>query len=214
MGDADILIPGRAPITSVGAFTTYANGAVVPTDTPAVAAATSAHLAARGTPALHTGLVAHYGYAGYPYAHYLGKREADSDADILIPGRAPITSDMQDTHMLTTLESVKPIAKLTQLSTSSEEPQSPLSVDLPLMLTELLSQLIPQLSPLPPLNILLPKELQSSMMSLSLPQSITDMLGTHMLTTLESVKPKVMLMLTTEFLDTDMVSNTSQLSHL
>ena len=90
--DADILIPGRAPITSVGAFTTYANGAVVPTDTPAVAAATSAHLAARGTPALHTGLVAHYGYAGYPYAHYLGKREADSDADILIPGRAPITS--------------------------------------------------------------------------------------------------------------------------
>ena len=79
--DADILIPGRAPITSVGAFTTYANGAVVPTDTPAVAAATSAHLAARGTPALHTGLVAHYGYAGYPYAHYLGKREAESDAD-------------------------------------------------------------------------------------------------------------------------------------
>jgi len=92
--DADILIPGRAPITSVGAFTTYANGAVVPTDTPAVAAATSAHLAARGTPALHTGLVAHYGYAGYPYAHYLGKREADSEADpaIHILGRAPITS--------------------------------------------------------------------------------------------------------------------------
>merc|ERR1712154_748207 len=92
--DADILIPGRAPITSVGAFTTYANGAVVPTDTPAVAAATSAHLAARGTPALHTGLVAHYGYAGYPYAHYLGKREADSDADpaIHILGRVPITS--------------------------------------------------------------------------------------------------------------------------
>merc|ERR1712223_1271094 len=104
-----------------------------------------------------------------------------------------LTSDMQDTHMLTTLESVKLIAKLTQLSTSSEESQSPLSVDLPLMLTELLSQLIPQLSP---------------------PQSITDMLDSHMLTTLESVKPKVMLMLTTEFLDTDMVSNTSQLSHL
>merc|ERR1712088_222136 len=100
------------------------------------------------------------------------------------------------------------------ISTSSEEPQSPLSVDLPLMLTELLSQLIPQLSPLPPLNILLPKELQSFMMSLSLPQSITDMLDTHMLTTLVSVKPKVMPMLTTEFLDTDMVSNTSQLSHL
>merc|ERR1712025_771753 len=125
-----------------------------------------------------------------------------------------LTSDMQDTHMLTTLESVKLIAKLTQLSTSTEEPQSPLSVDLPPMLTELLSQLIPQLSPLPPLNILLPKELQSSMTSLSLPQSITDMLDTHMLTTLESVKPKVMPMLTMVFLDTDMVSNTSQLSHL
>jgi len=91
--DADILIPGRAPITSVGAFTTYANGAVVPTDTPAVAAATSAHLAARGTPALHTGYL---GYAGLPYAgyHYIGKREADSEADpaIHILGRAPITS--------------------------------------------------------------------------------------------------------------------------
>merc|ERR1712136_621615 len=79
--DADILIPGRAPITFVGAFTTYANGAVVPTDTPAVAAATSAHLAARGTPALHTGYVAHIGYAGYPFAgHFIGKREAESDA--------------------------------------------------------------------------------------------------------------------------------------
>merc|ERR1712018_456615 len=122
--------------------------------------------------------------------------------------------DTQDTHMLTTLESVKLIAKLTQLSTSSEEPQSPLSVDLPPMLMELLSQLIPQLSPLPPLNILLPRELQSSMTSLLLPQSIMDMLDIHMLTTLESVKPKVMPMLTTEFLDTDMVSNTSQLSHL
>merc|ERR1739844_593219 len=125
-----------------------------------------------------------------------------------------LTTDMLDTHMLTTLVSVKLIAKLTQLSTSLEEPQSPLSVDLPPMLTELLSQLIPQLLPLPPLNILLPRELQSSMTSLLLPQSITDMLDTHMLTTLESVKPKVMLMLTTEFLDTDMVSNTSQLSHL
>merc|ERR1712117_894650 len=92
-----------------------------------------------------------------------------------------LTTDMLDTHMLTTLESAKPIAKLTQLSTSSEEPQLPLSVDLPHMLTELLSQLIPQLSPLPPLNILLPKELQSFMMSLSLPPSITDMMDTHML---------------------------------
>jgi len=93
--DADILIPGRAPITSVGAFTTYANGAVVPTDTPAVAAATSAHLAARGTPALHTGYVANIGYAGYPYAgHFIGKREAESEADpaIYIAGRAPVIS--------------------------------------------------------------------------------------------------------------------------
>merc|ERR1712025_1009920 len=101
--------------------------------------------------------------------------------------------------------SVKPIAKLTQLSTSSEEPQSPLSVDLPPMLMALLSQLIPQLSPPPLLNILLPRELQSSMTSLLLPQSIPDMLDIHMLTTLVSVKPKVMPMLTTEFLDTDMV---------
>merc|ERR1712122_345925 len=125
-----------------------------------------------------------------------------------------LTTDMLDTHMLTTLVSVKPIAKLTQLSTSSEEPQSPLSVDLLPTLTALLSQLIPQLSPLPPLNILLPRELQSSMTSLLLPQSITDMLDIHMLTTLVSVKPKVMPMLTTEFLDTDMVFNMSQLSHL
>merc|ERR1712122_181186 len=125
-----------------------------------------------------------------------------------------LTTDMLDTHMLTTLVSVKPIAKLTQLSTSSEEPQLPLSVDLPPMLMALLSQLIPQLSPLPPLNILLPRELQSSMTSLLLPQSTTDMLDIHMLTTLVSLKPKVMPMLTTEFLDTDMVFNTSQLSHL
>merc|ERR1712117_823283 len=125
-----------------------------------------------------------------------------------------LTTDMLDTHMLTILVSVKLIAKLTQLSTSLEEPQSPLSVDLPPTLTELLSQLIPQLLPLPPLNILLPRELQSSMTSLLLPRSITDMLDIHMLTTLVSVKPKVMPMLTTEFLDTDMVFNTSQLSHL
>jgi len=95
--DAAIHILGRAPITSVGGLTTYANGAVVPTDTPAVAAATAQHLAAKGTPILADALVGHvgyagYGYAGYPYAHYIGKREADSDADILIPGRAPITS--------------------------------------------------------------------------------------------------------------------------
>merc|ERR1712165_356529 len=84
--DADpaIHILGRAPITSVGGLTTYANGAVVPTDTPAVAAATAQHLAAKGTPILQDVAVAapvHYGYAGYPYAHYLGKRETESDAD-------------------------------------------------------------------------------------------------------------------------------------
>merc|ERR1712243_485890 len=82
--DSAIHILGRAPITSVGGLTTYANGAVVPTDTPAVAAATAQHLAAKGTPILQDVTVAapvHYGYAGRPYAHYLGKREADSDAD-------------------------------------------------------------------------------------------------------------------------------------
>merc|ERR1712135_70442 len=96
--DAAIHILGRAPIIGVGGLTTYANGAQVPTDTPAVAAATAAHLAVKGTPILQdvaVAPVAHVGYAGYggwPYAHYIGKREADSDADILIPGRAPITS--------------------------------------------------------------------------------------------------------------------------
>merc|ERR1712133_91251 len=95
--DAAIHILGRAPIIGVGGLTTYANGAQVPTDTPAVAAATAAHLAVKGTPILQdvaVAPVAHVGYAGYggwPYAHYIGKREADSDADILIPGRAPIT---------------------------------------------------------------------------------------------------------------------------
>merc|ERR1711936_805220 len=84
--DPAIHVLGRAPITSVGAFTTYANGAVVPTDTPAVAAATAQHLAAKGTPILHDtyATVAHVGYAGYPFAHYghyLGKREAESDAE-------------------------------------------------------------------------------------------------------------------------------------
>merc|ERR1712243_291267 len=82
--DPAIYIAGRAPVLSVGHLTTYANGAVVPTDTPAVAAATAQHLAAKGTPILQDVTVAapvHYGYAGRPYAHYLGKREADSDAD-------------------------------------------------------------------------------------------------------------------------------------
>ena len=84
--DAAIHILGRAPIIGVGGLTTYANGAQVPTDTPAVAAATAAHLAAKGTPILQdvaVPAVAHVGYAGYagwPYGHYIGKREADSDA--------------------------------------------------------------------------------------------------------------------------------------
>lgn len=60
-------------ITSIGAFTTYSNGAVVPTNTPAVAAATASHLATKaGVYAAH----------GYPlYHHYLGKRDAEAEAD-------------------------------------------------------------------------------------------------------------------------------------
>merc|ERR1712193_506137 len=57
-------------ITSVGAFTTYANGAVVPTNT-ANQAATAAHLAGKG---LETGIT------GTAW-HYLGKREAEAEAD-------------------------------------------------------------------------------------------------------------------------------------
>jgi len=60
-------------ITSVGAFTTYSNGAVTPTNTPAVQAATANHLAAKA---------ADYAAHGYPlYHHYLGKRDAEADAD-------------------------------------------------------------------------------------------------------------------------------------
>merc|ERR1712112_444554 len=50
-------------ITSVGALTTYSNGAVTPTNTPAVAAATAQHLATK------------FGYGG----HLLGKREAEAE---------------------------------------------------------------------------------------------------------------------------------------
>merc|ERR1711997_491600 len=67
-------------ITSVGAFTTYANGAVVPTNTPAVQAATNAHLAAKAHITAAHGLYHGYGHLGY-YGHYLGKRSADAEAD-------------------------------------------------------------------------------------------------------------------------------------
>jgi len=93
--DPAIYIAGRAPVTSVGHLTTYANGAVVPTDTPAVAAVTAQHLALKGTPILQDVVIPHVGYAGYPYgAHLIGKREAESEADpaIYIAGRAPVTS--------------------------------------------------------------------------------------------------------------------------
>merc|ERR1712136_319739 len=95
--DADpaIHIPGRAPIIGVGGLTTYANGAQVPTDTPAVAAATTQHLAVKGTPILQDVIIPPVGYAGYPYAaHLIGKREAESEADpaIYIAGGAPVLS--------------------------------------------------------------------------------------------------------------------------
>merc|ERR1712226_1516841 len=124
-----------------------------------------------------------------------------------------MSMDTLDGHMVTSLVSVKP--NLTQLSMFSEELQSPLLEPSPLMLTEPSSQLIPQLLPLPPLNISLPKEPQSFMtlMQLSLMQDthlpITDII-------LANVKPKVMLKLTMAYmdLDTDMASTTSQPSPL
>merc|ERR1711920_818067 len=61
---------GHPAITSVGALTTYANGAVVPTD-PANQAATAAHLAGKG---LETGIT------GTAW-HYLGKREAEAEPE-------------------------------------------------------------------------------------------------------------------------------------
>jgi len=59
-------------ITSVGALTTYSNGAVTPTNTPAVQIATANHLAAKA------GVYAAHGY-GVPYLHSIGKREAEAD---------------------------------------------------------------------------------------------------------------------------------------
>merc|ERR1712018_362663 len=63
-GGYGVLAP-KPVITSVGALTTYSNGAVTPTNTPAVAAATASHLATK------------YGLGG----HLLGKREAEAEAD-------------------------------------------------------------------------------------------------------------------------------------
>merc|ERR1711944_180947 len=55
-------------ITSVGALTTYSNGAVTPTNTPAVAAATASHLATK--------------FGAYaPVIHPLGKRSAEAEAE-------------------------------------------------------------------------------------------------------------------------------------
>merc|ERR1712020_587960 len=55
-------------ITSIGGLTTYSNGAVVPTNTPAVAAATAQHLTTK--------------FGAYaPVVHPLGKRSADAEAD-------------------------------------------------------------------------------------------------------------------------------------
>jgi len=61
-------------ITSIGAFTTYTNGAVVPTNTPAVAAATASHLQAKA---------ADYAAHGYGYGLLYGrkKREAESNPE-------------------------------------------------------------------------------------------------------------------------------------
>ena len=63
-------------------------------DTPAVATSISNHLAAGG-PALHTGYIAHVGYARYPYAaHLIGKRDVDCGAEvaIFITRKATVTS--------------------------------------------------------------------------------------------------------------------------
>jgi len=59
-------------ITSVGALTTYSNGAVTPTNTPAVQIATANHLAAKA------GVYAAHGY-GVPYVHAIGKRDAEAE---------------------------------------------------------------------------------------------------------------------------------------
>merc|ERR1711944_354068 len=112
--------PVTHPVSSVGGLTTYANGAVVPTD-PNNLAATSAHLASKGLHFLGKreaeaepwyGLYGHglYGYAGlHPYTAGLGchnaygapvpcagrkKREAEAEADpyLYYPAYPGVTS--------------------------------------------------------------------------------------------------------------------------
>merc|ERR1712212_890611 len=98
----------------------------------------------------------------------------------------------------TLLVSVKPKAKPTQPSTLPEELQSFLLEDLPPTPMEPKSQLIPQLL-LPPLSPM---------------SDMLDTLDGHMVTTLESVKLTVMLILDMGMdSDMDMESNTFQLLH-
>merc|ERR1712064_78153 len=76
-------------ITSVGALTTYSNGAVTPTNTPSVQIATANHLAAKA------GIYAARG-------HFLGKREAEAEPWYGVYGHvlygyapaAPVTSSV------------------------------------------------------------------------------------------------------------------------
>merc|ERR1712133_335162 len=145
-------------------------GAVVPTDTPAVAAATSAHLAARGTPALHTGYVANIGYAGYPFAgHLIGKREAESEADpaIYIAGRAPVIS----------------VGGLTTYANGAQVP-----TDTPAVAAATAAHLATKGTPI----------LQDVAVPAVAHVGYADTLDGHMVTTLESVKLTVMLTLDTD----------------
>jgi hypothetical protein len=84
-------------ITSVGAQTTYSNGAVTPTNTPAVQIATANHLAAKA------GIYAARGY-GVPYVHAIGKREAEADPwyGYYGYGYAPVTHPVTSVGGLTT----------------------------------------------------------------------------------------------------------------
>merc|ERR1712200_87431 len=65
------LVLAACVAVSSAQLVTYPNGAVVPADEPAVAAAKAAHLAAGGAVLPYAGLpYAGYPYAGYPYAGY------------------------------------------------------------------------------------------------------------------------------------------------
>merc|ERR1711982_181451 len=63
------LVLAACVAVSSAQLVTYPNGAVVPADEPAVAAAKAAHLAAGGAVFAHAGLP-YAGYAGYPYAGF------------------------------------------------------------------------------------------------------------------------------------------------